>query len=140
MNITKLDYKLERFDEEDFETFLNKMGINANGYIFAMTKPSLLSRALIGNVVDFSNRNCFICFSDTELNLIMLSRISNKHITELIKIEKKDIVNIKLSNILISYMMHLKTSDSTMKFQIFKKVGKFSKAENSIKLFKSMYI
>ncbi len=81
-----------------------------------MTKPSLLSVALMGNIEEFSNRYCIICFSETELNLIMLSRISNKKITELIKIDRNEISNIKLSDILISYILNINVNESTMKF------------------------
>lgn len=89
--------------------------------------------------MDFSNRYCIICFSETEINLIMLSRVSNKKVTEIIKINRNEINNIKLSNVMISYMLNIKTSESTMRFQVFKKFGRFTKVKNSIELLKKTY-
>ncbi len=60
----------------------------------------------------------------------MLSRISNKKITEIIKIPRNEIKSIKLSNILISYMLHIKYENSKLKFQIFKKIAKFPNVKN----------
>ncbi len=88
-----------------------------------MTKPSMLSRAIIGNIMDFISRYAIVCFNEVEI----------------IKINRNEFSNIKLSNILISYMFKIKTSDSNLKFQVFKKFGKFSKVKNSIESFKSTY-
>lgn len=139
MNVSKIEYRMEKFDERNVEILLTNLGLNVNSYFFAMTKPSMLSRALIGNVVDFSSRYCIFCFSEVEINLIMLSRIDNKHVTEIIKINRNEINNIKLSNILISYMLKIKTSDSNLKFQVFKKFGNFTKVKSSIEVFKNTY-
>lgn len=139
MNVTKMEYKMEKFNEENVELILKNLGLNVDNYFLAMTKPSLLSVALVGNIVEFANRYCIICFSETELNLIMLSRVNNKKVTELLKIDRNEINNIKLSDILISYMMNIKASESTMKFQVYKKVGQFKKIKNSIELFKKIY-
>ena len=139
MNVMKLEYDMENFDEVNVKNMLSKLGLNTDNYFIAMTKPSILSVAIIGNIVEFANRYCIICFSETELNLIMLSRTSNKKTTELIKIPRNEISSIKLSNILISYMLNIKTSDSTVKFQVFKKVARFPKVKRAIELFKTMY-
>ena len=130
---------MEAYNEENVELMLSKLGFNINNYFIAMTKPSLLNVALIGNIAEFANRYCIVCFSETELNLIMLSRINNKKATELIKLQRNEINDIKLSNILISYMLDVKTSESKLKFQVFKKVARFQKIKKSIELFKSIY-
>ena len=119
---------------------LSQFGFNVNNYFIAMTKPSLISVALVGNLAEITDRYCIICFSETELNLIMTSRINTKKVTELIKIPRNEISNIKLSNILISYLLKLKTNESTIKFQVFKKVARFTKLKDSIELFKNIYI
>ncbi len=138
MNVMKLEYQMPQFDEVNVEYLLTSLGFNPNCYFFAMTKPSMLSRAIIGNVVDFTSRYAIVCFSDIEINLVMLSRVDNKKVTELIKINRNEITSMKLSNILISYMLKIKTSDSNLKFQVFKKFGKFTKVKNSIELFKTI--
>lgn len=139
MNVTKMDYKMDKFNEENVELMLKNLGLNTDNYFMTMTKPSLLNLALIGNIAEFANRYCIICFSETELNLIMLSRVSNKKVTELLKIERSEISNIKLSDIVISYMLNMTASESTMKFQVYKKVGQFTKVKSSIELFKKLY-
>jgi len=139
MNITKMEYKMEKFNEENVELMLKTLGLNTNNYFIAMTKPSLLNVALIGNIAEFSNRYCIICFSETELNLIMLSRVNSSKVTELIKIESNEISKIKLSDILISYMLNLTARESTMKFQVYKKVAKFTKLKDSLDLFRKLY-
>ena len=139
MEVTKLEYDMESFNEENVELMLSKLGLNMNNYFIAMTKPSILSVAVIGNIAQFNNRYCIICFSETELNLIMLSRINSKKATELIKIQRSEINNIKLSNVLISYTLNVKVSESVFKFQVFKKVARFTKIKNSIDAFKKMY-
>lgn len=139
MNITKIDYDMESFNQESVELMLSSLGLNVNNYLIAMTKPSLLSVAAIGTIAEFANRYCIICFSETELNLIMISRINSKKITELIKIPRNEINNMKLSNIWISYMLNIKANESTMKFQVFKKVARFTKVKKSIESFKKMY-
>lgn len=139
MNVAKVEYRMEKFDEVNVEVLLTNLGLNVNNYFFAMTKPSLLSRALIGNIVDFSSRYCIFCFSETELNLIMLSRVDNKHVTEIIKINRNEINSLKLSNIVISYMLKINSNESTLKFQVFKKFGKFTKVKNGIEMFKRIY-
>ena len=139
MNVTKFDYNFQKFDQENVEVLLTNLGLNVNNYFFAMTKPSILSRALIGNIMDFSSRYCIICFSEIEINLIMLSRVDNKQVTEIIKMNRNEINDIKLSNVLISYMLNIKSSESTMNFQVFKKFGRFTKVKNSIELFKNTY-
>ena len=139
MNVTKFDYNLKKFNQENVEVLLTNLGLNLNNYFLAMTKPSILSRALIGNIMDFSSRYCIICFSEIEINLIMLSRVDNKQVTEIIKMNRNEINDIKLSNVLISYMLNIKSSESTMNFQVFKKFGRFTKVKNSIELFKNTY-
>lgn len=139
MNVMKLDYDMEIFNKENVEVLLNRLEFNKDNYFIAMTKPSLLSYAFIGSIADFANRYCIVCFSESELNLIMLSRINSKKVTELIKIERSQINSMKLSNILISYMLNIKVNESKMKFQVFKKVGRFSNMKNAIELFKKMY-
>lgn len=139
MNVTKMEDKMEKFNEENVEIMLKNLGLNANNYFITMTKPSLLNVALIGNIAEFSNRYCIICFSETELNLIMLSRINSTKVTELIKIERNEISKIKLSDILISYMLNLTANESTMKFQVYKKVAKFTKLKDSLELFRKLY-
>jgi len=139
MNITKMEYKMEKFNEENVELMLKTLGLNTKNYFIAMTKPSLLNVALIGNIAEFSNRYCIICFSETELNLIMLSRVNSSKVTELIKIESNEISKIKLSDILISYMLNLTARESTMKFQVYKKVAKFTKLKDSLDLFRKLY-
>lgn len=139
MNVTKMDYEMEKFNEENVELMLEDLGLNIDNYFIAMTKPSLLNVALMGNIAEFSNRYCIICFSETELNLIMLSRINSKKVTELLKIDRNEISKMKLSDILISYMLNITVSQSTMKFQVYKKVAKFTKLKGSIELFKNLY-
>lgn len=139
MNVTKMDYEMEKFNEENIERMLKNLGLNIDNYFTAMTKPSLLNVALMGNIAEFSNRYCIICFSETELNLIMLSRINSKKVTELLKIDRNEISKMKLSDILISYMLNITASQSTMKFQVYKKVAKFTKLKSSIELFKKLY-
>ena len=139
MNVMKLEYDMENFDEKNVELMLGKLGFNVNNYIISLTKPSLLSVAAMGSIAEFADRYCIICFSETELNLIMLSRMNSKKVTELIKVQRDEIANVKLSNILVSYMLDIKTSESTFKFQVFKKVARFTKIKNSIGLFKKIY-
>lgn len=139
MNKTTIDYNMDFFNQENIELMLTKLGFNTNNYIWGITKSSMLNRALIENIVDFANRYCIICFSETELNLIMLSRINNKKVTEIIKIPRNEIINIKLSNILISYMLKIKLNGTNLNFQIFKKVASFTNIKNSIDLFKKIY-
>ena len=139
MDITKMDYEMEKFDEQNVQLMLQNLGFNMDNYFIAMTKPSLLNRALIGNIVDFSNRYCIIVFSETELNLIMLSRINSKKVTEILKIDHAEISRMKMSDILISYMLNITESQSTIKFQVLKKVAKFNNLKSSIELFKKMY-
>ena len=69
----------------------------------------------------------------------MLSRINSKKVTELLKIDRNEISKMKLSDILISYMLNITASQSTMKFQVYKKVAKFTKLKSSIELFKKLY-
>ena len=130
MNVTKMDYTMERFSEENVELLLENLGLNTDNYIIAMTLPSLLNVALVGLIAEFSNRFCIICFSETEINLIMLSRTSNKKVTELIKINRNEISKMKFSDILVSYKLNMTASDSSMKFQVFKKVSLFTKTKN----------
>ena len=139
MNVMQLEYDMENFDEKNVELMLGKLGFNVNNYIISLTKPSLLSVAAMGSIAEFADRYCIICFSETELNLIMLSRMNSKKVTELIKVQRDEIANVKLSNILVSYMLDIKTSESTFKFQVFKKVARFTKIKNSIDLFKKIY-
>lgn len=139
MNVTKLDYNLEKFDDENIQLLLTKLGLNKDNYFIAMTKPSILTIALIGTIAEFANRYCIICFSETELNFIMLSRLNSKKVTELIKIQRAEIDNLKLKNILISYILTLKADKNKMIFQVYKKVAKIKNAKESIKLFKQIY-
>lgn len=140
MNVMKLDYDMGIFNEQNVELMLSKLELNTNNYLITMTKPSLLSFSAIGSIAEFANRYCIICFSETELNLIMLSRINSKKVTELIKIQRNEISNIKLSNILVSYMLNIKARESKFKFQVFTKVARFTKIKNSIESFKRIYI
>ena len=139
MNVTKLDYNLEKFDDENIQLLLTKLGLNKDNYFIAMTKPSILTIALIGTIAEFANRYCIICFSETELNFIMLSRLNSKKVTELIKIQRTEIDNLKLKNILISYIFTLKADKNKMIFQVYKKVAKIKNTKESIKLFKQIY-
>ena len=139
MNVTKLDYNLEKFDDENIQLLLTKLGLNKDNYFIAMTKPSILTIALVGTIAEFANRYCIICFSETELNFIMLSRLNSKKVTELIKIQRAEIDNLKLKNILISYIFTLKTDKNKMIFQVYKKVAKIKNTKESIKLFKQIY-
>lgn len=139
MNVKKIEYNLSKFDEENVETLLDSLNYNKGNYFFTMTKPSILSRILIGNITDFSNRYCIICFSEAEINMIMLSRLSNKKVTEIISINRDEIIGMKLSNVLISFMLNIKLNESNLKFQLFKKFGKFSKVKGSIEAFREMY-
>lgn len=139
MKIIKVDYKMEKFNEENVNIMIKNLGINMDNYIIGMTKPSLLKVALIGNIAEFANRYCIICFSETELNLIMSSRISSKKVTEILNINQSEIKKVELSNILISYMLNIVASESTLKFQIYKKVAGFTKLKDSLEKFKSLY-
>ena len=139
MDIKEMDYTMERFSEENVAPLLESLGLNTNNYFIAMTLPSMLDVALFGHVAQFFNRFCIFCFSETEINLIMLSRVSNKKVTELIKIDRSEISNMKFSDILISYKLNMVVGDSTMKFQIYKKVSLFTKIKNSIKAFRELY-
>ncbi len=139
MNVIKLDYEMEKYNEENVELMLGSLGLDTNNYFIAMTKPSLLSVTTAGLLAEFANRYCIVCFSETELNLIMLSRLNTKKATEQIKIQRNEITNIKLSNILVSYMLNIKEEDSTLKLQVYKKVALFPKAGNAVSIFKDMY-
>lgn len=139
MNVTKMDYEMENINEQNVELMLKNLGLNTDNYFIAMTKPSSLNVALMGIISEFSNRYCIISFSETELNLIMLSRINSKKVTELLKIDRNEINKIKLSDILISYMLNITASESTIKFQTYKNVAKFTKLKSSIELFKKLY-
>ena len=114
MNVTKMNYEMEKFNEENVQLMLKNLGFNINNYFIAMTKPSLLNVALMGNIAD-------------------------KKVTEILKIDYAEISKMKLSNILISYMLNITASQSTMKFQVYKKVAKFSNLKSSIELFKKIY-
>ena len=91
MNVTKYDYIMQKFDQENVETLLTNLGYNINNYFFAMTKSSVLSKVIIGNIMDFASRYCIICFTETEINLIMLSRLDNKKVTDIININRNEI-------------------------------------------------
>lgn len=130
---------MDPFDEGNVEKLLGKLGLNKDNYFIAMTKPSNITKAFIGNIAEFFDRYCIVNYTDTELNLIMTSRINTRVATEIIKIPRTEIIDIKLSNILISYTMNIKVKDSTLKFQVFKKVAKFSKLKESIENFKKIY-
>lgn len=69
----------------------------------------------------------------------MLSRLNSTKVTELIKINRNEISKIKLSDILISYMLNLTSNESNMKFQVYKKVAKFTKLKDSLELFRKLY-
>lgn len=139
MNVTKIDYEMQKFNQENVELMLKELDLNANNYFIAMTKPSILKVALIGNIAEFANRYCVICFSETELNIVMLSRINTKKTAEVLKINRDEIKKIKLSNILISYMLNIAIDKSKIKFQVFKKVAGFSDLKKSLELFKKTY-
>lgn len=104
-----------------------------------MTRPSFLTAGLIGHIAEFANRYCIISFSETELNIIILSRINSKKVTELVKIPRSEINNLKFTNILVSFMLKLKVGENKLIFQVFKKVGKFKNIKESINLFKKIY-
>lgn len=139
MNAIKLNYEMYCFDENNIRQMLNQLNLNSNNYFIAMTKPSLLKIALVGEIIEIANRYCIICFNETELNLIFLSRTNSKNATDLVKIPRNEISDIKLSNVLVSYMLDIKCCESKIKFQVFKKVAGFSNLKNSIDLFKVMY-
>lgn len=86
MNVMKLEYQMPQFDEVNVEYLLTSLGFNPNCYFFAMTKPSMLSRAIIGNVVDFTSRYAIVWFSDIEINLVMLSRLIIKRWQNLLRL------------------------------------------------------
>lgn len=130
---------MEKMNQENVELMLKNLELNTNNYFIAMTKPSLLKAAFMGMAAEFSNRYCIICFSETKLNLIMLSRVNSTKVTELIEIDRNEISKIKLSDILISYMLNIKASESTIKFQVYKKVAKFTNLKNSLEVFKKLY-
>ena len=140
MVVQNYEFEMDAFNEQNIESLLNNLALNVDNYFIAMTKPSLLNRAIFGTFSDFGNRYCIVCFSEIEVTLIMLSRLSNKKVTETIKIPRNEITNVKLSNILISYMLNIKTNDSSIKFQAFKKVAGFTKIKNSIETFKRMFM
>lgn len=139
MNTTKIDLEMESFNEENVELALNKLGLNTCKYFIAMTKPSLLRESAIGFIAEFANRYCIVGFNNTEINLIMISRINNKKITELIKIPRNEISKITLPNIFISYMLNIKVNHSTFKFQVFKRVAGYSKIKSALESFKNIY-
>lgn len=141
MHVEKLDYKMPKFNQESVEALLTNLRFDTNNYFFTMTKASVLSRMLIGNMVDFfANRYCMFAFTETEINLIMFSRLDTRKVTEIIRVNKNEINNIKLSNVLISYMLDMKYADSNMKFQVFKKFGNFTKTKSAIELFRKLYL
>ena len=140
MERLSVDYKMEQFTPEELDKFLIANGIRYDGYIYGMTQKSLSIRITVGNVVNFTNTNCFICFTNNDITLVMLSRLSNKHITEIIKINKEEITNTSLTNILFSYMLTLKTNDTTFRIQVLKKLLRFPRVSTDIDLFKSFYI
>ena len=140
METMKLDYNMEAFNEDNIKQLLSSLGLDVNNFFMGMTKPSVASVALVGALAQFSNRYCIISFSETELNLIMLSRLDNKKVTDLIKISRNEITKVKLSDVLISYMLKIKTNDSSFKIQVFKKFGKFSNIKTAIQTFKGVYI
>lgn len=123
LNVTKTDYEMEKFNQKNVELMIKDLNLNMNDYFIAMTKPSVLKVTFLGNLAEFANRYCVICFSETELNIIMLSRTNTKKVTEILKIDSSKINNMKFSNILISYMLNISTDGSKMKFQVFKKVA-----------------
>ena len=139
MNVIKIDYKMQKFNKENVELMLKNLELNMDNYFITMTKPSLLNVTLIGAIAEFSNRYCIICFSETQLNLIMLSRTNSKKVTELIRINRDEINKIKLSDILISHILNITVNESNMKFQVFKKVAKFTELKSSIESFKNLY-
>lgn len=139
MNATKINYKMEKYNDENVQIMLKNLGLNVNNYFIAMTQASFLDVAIMGSIAERSDRNCIIAFSETELNLIMLSILDNKKVTEIIKIDHSEINKMKLSDILISYMLYITAGKSSIKFQVYKKVINFNNLKNSIELFKKMY-
>ncbi|MBR3645766.1 MAG: hypothetical protein IKN54_05050 [Lachnospiraceae bacterium] len=139
MEVAKYDYKMAKFDQENVEILLRQLGLNTEHYFGAMTKPSNMKRMLVGNVADFSNRYCIVSFDETQIHLIMFGRLDTKKVTEIFRINRAEISKIKLSNILISYMLHMKADGNKLKFQVFKIFGKFNKIKSSIELFKTIY-
>ena len=56
MEVMKVDYEMEAFTGENVELLLSKFGFNLDNYFIAMTKPSLLSATLVGNIANFSKK------------------------------------------------------------------------------------
>ena len=140
MEVTKYDYNFESFNENCVEELLVKLGLSNNNYFFAITKPSLIDRLVVGNILEFANRYCFLCFSESKITMIMLSRLNSKKVTEIITLNHDEIKSVDFSNVFISYKMKIKTENSTMNFQVLKKVRNFNKIADSIELFKKYYL
>lgn len=140
MYTTKLDYKFQKFNEENVEALLKNLNLNPNNF-FAMEKPGMLSMAFIGNLANFFvQRYCIFCFSETEIKLIMLSRLDNKQVTETITIHRNELNKIKISKILFIDRLCIKLCNSgTMKFQVFKKFFNFKPTSDAIEVFKTIY-
>ena len=139
MNVKKMDYEMEKFNQENVEIMLKNLGLDTNNYLISMTKPSVLDSVTMGLIADFFDRYCIVCFSETELNLIMTARINTKKVTELITINRDEISKIKMSNILVSYMLDLAVGQNKIKLQVFKKVAKYTKIKDSLEEFKRIY-
>ena len=60
MNVMKLNYDMEIFNQQNIELMLSKLGLNTNNYLITMTKPSYLSVAAIDKFAEFANRYCVI--------------------------------------------------------------------------------
>lgn len=139
MNAIKINYQLEKFNEENVCTLINSLGLNCSNYFLAMTKPSLLTVAALGAASEFTSRYCLFCFNETKINLVLLSRLDTKKATDIIEIPKEEITKLKLSNVLVSYMLKVGTNNSELNFQVFKKVAHFPSVHTGINNFKIMY-
>lgn len=133
-------YVLEKCNEENIEKMLINYGLNKNNYLYMMTNASALSYVIAGSLANFSRQNCIMSFNENQIVLFMLSRLDNKKITNVIKIDKCDIDLIKLSNVIISYRLKIKSKVGDISFQLFKGARGLSKQKDNIKLFKTMYI
>ena len=134
------NYVMESFNEENIERMLSNFGLNKDHYLYMMTNLSTLQLVVGGTLANFARQYCIMSFNENEVVLFMLSRLDNKKVTNIIKINKCDIDTIKLKNVIISYNLKIKSKLGSIGFQLFKKVRGMSKQKENIKIFKSMYI
>ena len=139
MNVIKINYQLEKFDEENVCNLINNLNLNCSNYFLAMTKPSFLALAAFGSPAEFVNRYCLVCFNETKIDLVLLSRLDTKKVTEVIEISKTEITKIKLSDVLVSYMLKMEAGNCRYNFQVFKKAARFNTVASGIANFKTLY-